>query len=96
VLRFKESNSNPTGKVIRIMSNIELRSLFYKNYGFTVFSDGGLLEDNFDNIAFDNMMWDAGLGLTVKTPFGPARLDYAFQINNKGRRKIQLGVQSLF
>lgn len=96
VLRFKESNSNPTGKVIRIMSNIELRSLFYKNYGFTVFSDGGLLEDNFDNIAFDNMMWDAGLGLTVKTPLGPARLDYAFQINNKGRRKIQLGVQSLF
>ena len=68
----------------------------YKNYGFTVFSDGGLLEDNFDNIAFDNMMWDAGLGLTVKTPLGPARLDYAFQINNKGRRKIQLGVQSLF
>ena len=96
VLRFKESNSNPTGTTIRIMSNIELRSLFYKNYGFTIFSDGGLLEDNFKNITFDNMMWDAGLGLTVKTPLGPARLDYAFQINKKSRRKIQLGVQSLF
>ena len=96
VLRFKESNSNPMGETIRIMSNVELRSLFYKNYGFTIFSDGGLLEDNFKNITFDNMKWDVGLGLTVKTPLGPARLDYAFQINKIGRRKIQLGVQSLF
>ena len=96
VLRFKENDNSPAGKTIRIMSNVELRSFFYKDYGFTIFSDGGLLEDNFSNISFDNMKWDAGLGLTVKTPLGPARLDYAFQINNKGRRKIQLGVQSLF
>lgn len=96
VLRFKENDNSPAGKTIRIMSNVELRSFFYKDYGFTIFSDGGLLEDNFSNISFDNMKWDAGLGLTVKTPLGPARLDYAFQINNEGRRKIQLGVQSLF
>ena len=96
VLRFKENDNSPAGKTIRIMSNVELRSFFYKDYGFTIFSDGGLLEDNFSNISFDNMKWDAGLGLTVKTPLGPARLDYAFQIKNKGRRKIQLGVQSLF
>ena len=26
--------------------------------------------------------WDVGMGLTLKTPLGPARLDYAVQLDN--------------
>ena len=96
VLRFKEKQGNPLGSLIRIMTNIELRMSLYKNFGFTFFTDGGLLVNNYNNININNVEWDAGVGLTIKTPLGPARLDYAFQIDNKYTGKIQLGVQSLF
>ena len=42
------------------------------------------------------MKWDAGLGVTIKTPLGPFRIDYAFRIQEKDERRIQLGVQNLF
>ena len=96
VLRFKEKQGNPLGSLIRIMTNIELRMSLYKNFGFTFFTDGGLLVNNYNNININNVEWDAGVGFTIKTPLGPARLDYAFQIDNKYTGKIQLGVQSLF
>ena len=96
VLRFKENQGNPSGSLIRIMTNIELRMSLYKNFGITFFTDGGLLEDNYKYISIDNMKWDAGAGITIKTPLGPARLDYAFQISENYMGKIQLGVQSLF
>jgi len=96
VLRFKEKQGNPLGSLIRIMTNIELRMSLYKNFGFTFFTDGGLLVNNYNNVSINNVEWDAGVGLTIKTPLGPARLDYAFQIDNKYTGKIQLGVQSLF
>lgn len=96
VLRFKEKQGNPLGSLIRIMTNIELRMSLYKNFGFTFFTDGGLLVNNYNNVNINNVEWDAGVGLTIKTPLGPARLDYAFQIDNKYTGKIQLGVQSLF
>ena len=48
----------------------------------------------------DNLGVDIGLGLTVKTPLGPVRLDYAIpRINNKfdyNSGQVQLGVQYLF
>ena len=96
VLRFKEKQGNPSGSLIRIMANIELRMSLYENFGFTLFTDGGLLENRIKNIKIHNMKWDAGLGITIKTPLGPARLDYAFQIEDQYKGKIQLGVQSLF
>ena len=96
VLRFKEKQGNPSGSLIRIMTNIELRMSLYENFGFTLFTDGGLLENRIKNININNMKWDAGLGITIKTPLGPARLDYAFQIEDNYKGKIQLGVQSLF
>ena len=48
----------------------------------------------------NNLGVDIGLGLTVKTPLGPVRLDYAIpRINNKfdyNSGQVQLGVQYLF
>lgn len=96
VLRFKETENKPDGSIIRVMANFEIRSKLYKTLGFTVFTDGGLLEDQMNKISTHNIKWDAGVGITLETPLGPARLDYAFRLDEKTERKIQLGVQSLF
>ena len=96
VLRFEELKSEPVGEIIRFMTNVEYRFPFYKSFGFTIFADGGLLADHRKNISSDLLKWDSGVGVTILTPLGPARLDYAIQVNDPGKRKIQLGVQNLF
>lgn len=96
VLRFEESGGEPVGDVIRFMTNVEYRFPVYKLLGLTFFVDGGLLADHMENVSLGLVKWDAGLGLTIQTPLGPARLDYAIQTGDFNERKIQLGVQNLF
>ena len=96
VLKFKKENGKPVGEIIRFMTNVEYRFPFYKSFGFTIFADGGLLADPTKNNSSDSLEWDSGIGLTILIPLGPARLDYAIQVNDPGKRKIQLGVQNLF
>ncbi|MEC9049798.1 MAG: BamA/TamA family outer membrane protein, partial [Candidatus Neomarinimicrobiota bacterium] len=96
VLKFKKENDKPVGETIRFMTNVEYRFPFYKSFGITIFADGGLLADHTENIFSESLEWDSGIGLTIQTPLGPARLDYAIQVNDPGKRKIQLGVQNLF
>ena len=97
VLRFSENEQNePNGETIRLMTNIELRQKIYKSFGMTIFSDGGLLAGIFPKAVFSELKWDMGIGITIDTPLGPARLDYAIQLDDMSRQKLQLGVQSLF
>ena len=51
-----------------------------KSIGLTFFIDGGILTNKMGYISHPNMKWDAGLGVTIKTPLGPFRVDYAFRI----------------
>jgi translocation and assembly module TamA len=96
VLRFKEQGDQPVGDIIRFMTNVEYRFPLYKSFGFTIFTDGGLLTDHTKLISRDFLKWNYGVGITILTPLGPARLDYAIQVNDPEERKIQLGVQNLF
>ena len=96
VLRFEEEKGEPSGDLIRLMTNLEYRFPVYKSIGVTLFSDGGLLTNQTESITIDQIKWDSGIGLTIQTPLGPARLDFAFQVDNPEKRKIQLGVQNLF
>ena len=97
VLRFSENENNePNGETIRLMTNIEIRQKIYKSFGMTLFSDGGLLAEVFPKEFYSELIWDSGIGITVDTPLGPARLDYAIQLNDFSKQKLQLGVQNLF
>ena len=96
VLRFKKDNNKPIGEIIRFMTNIEYRFPIYKMIGFTLFVDGGILTDHTVNVSAKIIKWDSGFGVTIQTPLGPARIDYAVQINEPNNRKIQLGIQYLF
>ena len=77
VLRFEESGEDPIGKTIRFMTNIEYRIPIYKSIGLNLFVDGGILSNRFNSISMEAVKWDGGIGITVNTPLGPARLDYA-------------------
>jgi len=97
VLMFKTSEKDePLGGIYRLMTNIETRQHIYKSVGAILFVDGGLLSDFLREVNFKKFQWDAGLGLSFKTPLGPIRLDYAFQTDKPNNYKVQLGVQYLF
>ena len=51
---------------------------------------------NMNEVVVSDFLWDGGIGITIDTPLGPARLDYAVQFDDPQTGKIQLGVQSLF
>ena len=96
VLKFNDTDGTPDGETIRLMKNIEIRTDIYKSIGLTLFVDGAILTDKMTTVSYPNIKWDAGLGLTIKTPLGPFRIDYAYRIKEKNESRIQLGVQNLF
>ena len=80
------------------MINFELRFPIYKLIGGEVFIDGGQLTDKSNSISFNNIRWGKGFGVTIKTPFGPVRLDYSNPFNNRsfGDGKLNLGLLYIF
>tara|TARA_Y100000746_G_C15168315_1_gene312076 strand:- start:67 stop:597 length:531 start_codon:yes stop_codon:yes gene_type:complete len=90
----------PIGGTVRFLTNNELRMQFSQSLGLNIFYDGGILVNDMKELNKNNLGVDIGLGLTVKTPLGPVRLDYAIpRINNKfdyNNGQVQLGVQYLF
>ena len=97
VLRFEQTNSNePVGKVNRFMINIEYRYPINKLIGITIFADGGILSNDISSTKLGLIKWNNGIGIAIQTPFGPARIDYAFQTKNPKIWKIQLGSSESF
>ena len=90
----------PFGGTHRFLSNIEFRNQMNQNLGITLFFDGGILGENFNEMQNSRLGWDIGIGLTISTPLGPVRLDYAVPYINEemnlSNGKINFGVQYLF
>lgn len=90
----------PFGGTHRFLSNIEFRNQMNQNLGITLFFDGGILGENFNEMQNSRLGWDVGIGLTISTPLGPVRLDYAVPYTNDemnlSNGKINFGVQYLF
>jgi len=90
----------PFGGTHRFLSNIEFRNQMNQNLGITLFFDGGILGENFNEMQNSRLGWDIGIGLTISTPLGPVRLDFAVPyMNNEmnlSNGKINFGVQYLF
>ena len=88
----------PKGMLTRILINFEVRFPIYKLIGGEVFIDGGQLTDKSNSISFNNIRWGKGFGITIKTPFGPVRLDYSNPFNNSsfGDGKLNLGLLYIF
>ena len=103
ILKYRTKDSLgviPLGGTFRFLTIIELRTQLSQSLGINIFYDGGILEDDYKNFTKGQMGWDTGIGLTLSTPLGPVRLDYAVpSINdniNFGKGIINIGVQYLF
>ena len=103
ILKYKTKKgpgSIPVGGTLRFLTNIEFRMQLNQKIGINIFFDGGILSSNYENLIKSKLGWDIGIGLTLATPLGPIRLDYAVPLVDDdidfGKGKINFGVQYLF
>ena len=103
ILKYKtedDSHGTPVGGIYRFLNNIEFRIQLNESLGVNIFYDCGILSDNYQNFIKSQIGWNTGIGLTISTPLGPVRLDYAIPFLNDSIKiengKINFGVQYLF
>jgi len=90
-------NHLPVGENLKIMTNVEIRFPLFWRLGGEIFVDGGNLVSDFKALKNTTYRWDAGIGLTLATPLGPFRIDYAKRLNeNKNIWKFQFGIPYAF
>ncbi|MEE8335506.1 MAG: BamA/TamA family outer membrane protein [Candidatus Neomarinimicrobiota bacterium] len=90
-LRFEENEFTklPEGREIKVLTNWEIRFPLIWKLGGTAFIDGGMIDN--DLVSRDLFSFNQGLGLTMNTPFGPIRLDYARAIENPDIWQVHFG-----
>lgn len=96
--RHSLSPKNEEGKAIggntMLEGSLELRFPVYDILSGVVFVDAGNVWRNPMHFDLDDLYYDTGIGLRLKTPVGPVRMDMAFPVFNKkskGQFYISLG-----
>jgi len=87
------------GGNIKVLTSMELRFPLFWLLGAEVFLDGGNLVDKYKDLQKSHFRWNWGLGLTIATPLGPLRIDYAWRISKKAEERIgqlQFGIPYAF
>ncbi len=79
---LENGESIPTGGNLRYFTNIEIRFPIYSLIGGEVFLDSGNIWKDFTDADFSDIQMAAGLGITIDTPIGPARIDYGIPIGS--------------
>jgi translocation and assembly module TamA len=96
-LKFLTSEQHdPQGETVRFLTNWELRFPLFWLLGGELFLDGGYLVDAIPQGSWQKVVWGAGGGLTLKSPLGPVRLDYAYQLERPQNWQLQLGILYIF
>jgi len=72
----------PAGGNFRYFTNFELRFPIYSYFGGEVFFDAGNIWSEMRLAKISEVFAAVGVGLTIKTPIGPARIDYGIPIGN--------------
>lgn len=96
-LKFRvDTQHDPLGETVRLLTNWELRFPLIWLLGGEIFLDGGYLVDSVAQSSWSQLAWGAGGGVTLKSPLGPVRLDYAYQLAHPENWQLQLGVLYIF
>jgi len=80
---------DPDGDDLKILTNIELRFPLFWLIGAELFIDGGNLAPDISSLLETTYRWDAGFGITIASPLGPIRVDYAKIINPRSKNEIE-------
>ena len=97
-LKFLTDNDEdiPRGELIRLLLNWEIRFPIVWLLGGEIFLEGGQLTDKINNVALKSIQWGRGFGLTLASPLGPIRLDYACRFDKPGSGQLNLGFLYIF
>ena len=97
-LKFLTDNdeNTPRGELIRLLLNWEIRFPIVWLLGGEIFLEGGQLTDKINNVALKSIQWGRGFGITLASPFGPIRLDYASRFDKPGSGQLNLGFLYIF
>jgi len=97
-LKFLTDNdeNTPRGELIRLLLNWEIRFPIVGFLGGEIFLEGGLLTDKINNVALESIQWGRGFGVTLASPLGPIRLDYACRFDKPGSGQLNLGLLYIF
>ncbi len=74
-------SGDPVGNDLKALTTAEIRFPLFWLLGGEIFIDGGNLVSDFSALTSMPYRWDAGIGLTLATPLGPIRIDYAKKLN---------------
>lgn len=72
---------SPIGGFSALDSTVELRVPITENIGGVVFVDGGNVWPGTYEFNLNDMRYDAGAGVRYRTPVGPLRFDFAWQLS---------------
>ena len=97
-LKFLTDNdeNTPRGELIRLLLNWEIRFPIVWLLGGEIFLEGGQVTDKINNVALKSIQWGRGFGITLASPFGPIRLDYASRFDKPGSGQLNLGFLYIF
>jgi outer membrane protein insertion porin family len=76
-----DSNNEPIGGNALLIGNVELRVPLVSRFQLVGFYDTGNVFTSVGAIRLSDFSHTAGIGLRVKTPLGPIRLDYGVNLN---------------
>ena len=79
------TTNQPTGGNALLIGNLEIKIPLLRFIQLAGFFDSGNVFSNLSDIRFADFSHTLGLGLRVKTPFGPIRIDYGFNLNLPAR-----------
>ena len=74
-------NNEPIGGNALLIGNLELRVPLVSRLELAAFYDGGNVFTSVSAIRLSDVSHTVGIGLRVKTPFGPIRVDYGINLN---------------
>jgi outer membrane protein assembly factor BamA len=72
---------NPVGGNVLLIGNYEVRLPLIKPVYWAGFYDVGNVFRDFSDISLSGISHTIGFGLRIKTPFGPLRADYGYNLN---------------
>jgi outer membrane protein insertion porin family len=75
------SSNKPLGGNALVAASMELRVPLYRAFSVAGFYDSGNVFRNVSDIRFSDFSHTVGLGIRIRTPFGPLRADYGYNLN---------------
>jgi len=86
---FILTDGKPQGADLKVLTNAEIRFPLFWRLGAELFIDGGNLASDIKSLSNQHFRLDVGLGLTIATPLGPMRVDYAKILNPSSKKEIE-------